>query len=64
MQGARFLGKLRKDYGSARFLRAVRAYTRDNRFEVSNNARLLEAFRAEMGNGVLKRFRSRFPSIY
>lgn len=64
VQGARFLHELRQDYGSAKFLRAIRAYTRDNRFDVSNNARLLEAFRAEMGNGVLRRFRSRFPSIY
>ena len=64
VQGARFLAKLRKDYGSARFLAAIRAYTRDNRDEVSNNARLLEAFRAQMGDGVLPRFRSRFPSSY
>ena len=64
VQGARFLDKLRRDYGSAKFMRAIRAYTRENRFDVSNNARLLEAFRAEMGNGVLLRFRSRFPSIY
>jgi hypothetical protein len=64
VQGARFLQKLRQDHGSAKFLRAIRTYTRDNRFEVSNNARLLEAFRAEMGNGVLQRFRQRFPSIY
>ena len=64
VQGARFLDKLREDYGSAKFLAAIRAYTRDNRFEISNNARLLEAFRAKMGDGVLPRFRSRFPSIY
>jgi hypothetical protein len=64
VQGARFLDKLRKDHGSDAFLRAIRAYTRANRFEVSNNARLLEAFRAEMGDGVLPRFRKRFPGIY
>ena len=64
VQGARFLDKLRKDYGSAAFQRAIRAYTRDNRFDVSNNARLLEAFRAQMGDSVLRRFRNRFPGIY
>ena len=64
IQGARFLDKLRRDYGSAKFNAAIRAYTRDNRHEISNNARLLEAFRATMGDGVLKRYRSRFPSLY
>jgi hypothetical protein len=64
VQGARFLDKLRRDYGSDKFKAAVRAYTRDNRGDVANNARLLEAFRARMGNGVLPRYRSRFPSIY
>ena len=33
VQGARFLDKLRKDYGSGRFKAAIRAYTRDNRFD-------------------------------
>ncbi len=64
VQGARFLDKLRSDYGSARFMAAIRAYTRSNRLDIANNARLLEAFRAEMGDGVLKRYRSRFPSLY
>ena len=40
------------------------AYTRDNRLKIASNVRLLEAFRAEMGDGVLKRFHKRFPSIY
>ncbi len=64
VQGARFLDNLRKDFGSQKFKAAIRTYTRDNRNDISNNARLLEALRAEMGNGVLKRYRNRFPSIY
>lgn len=64
IQGARFLDKLRKDYGADRFNAALKAYTKANRHEVANNARLLEAFRAEMGDSVLKRFHSRFPSLY
>ena len=64
VQGARFLNNLRRDYGATKFRNAIRAYTRDNRNDISNNARLLEAFRAEMGDGVLPRYRNRFPSIY
>mgnify|MGYP001819744610 CR=1 FL=1 len=64
VQGARFLNNLRKDFGSTQFKSAIRAYTKDNRNDISNNARLLEAFRAKMGNGVLPRYRNRFPSIY
>ena len=64
VQGARFLDKLRKDYGSAKFKAAIRAYTQDNRHDIANNARLLEAFRKEMGESVLPRYRNRFPSIY
>jgi hypothetical protein len=64
VQGARFLDKLRKDYGSAKFKAAIRSYTRANKHDIANNARLLEAFRARMGDGVLKRYRSRFPSLY
>lgn len=64
VQGARFLDNLRKDYGAAKFKAAVRSYTRDHRFDIASNARLLEAFRAEMGDGVLKRYHSRFPSLY
>ena len=47
-----------------KFKAAIRAYTKDNRDDIANNARLLEAFRAEMGDGVLQRYRSRFPSLY
>jgi hypothetical protein len=64
VQGAKFLDNLRRDYGNARFMAAIRAYTRDNRHDISNNARLLEALRAEMGDGVLDRFERRFPSLY
>jgi hypothetical protein len=64
IQGARFLDKLRKDYGNVRFNAAIRAYTKANRDDIANNARLLEAFRAEMGDGLLKRYHARFPSIY
>jgi hypothetical protein len=42
----------------------VRSYTADNRQDIGSNAKLLEAFRAEMGEGVRKRFHSRFPSLY
>jgi hypothetical protein len=64
VQGARFLDNLRKDYGAVKFRAAVRSYTRAQRFDIGSNARLLEAFRAEMGDGVLKRYHSRFPSLY
>ena len=64
VQGARFLDNLRRDHGKAEFMAAIRAYTKDNRHDVSNNARLLEAFRTEMGDGVLGRFERRFPSLY
>jgi hypothetical protein len=64
VQGARFLEKLRQDYGSGPFRAAVRAYTKANRNDVANNARLLEAFRAKIGDRVLKRYAKRFPSIY
>ena len=64
VQGARFLDKLSKDYGSAKFKAAVRVYTRNHVDGIGSNSRLLEAFRAEMGDGVLQRFHNRFPSIY
>jgi hypothetical protein len=64
VQGARFLEDLRRDYGDRRFRRAVRAYTQANRLGIGSNVRLLEAFRAEMGDGVLRRFHARFPSLY
>jgi hypothetical protein len=64
IQGARFLDGLRRDYGKAKFNAALRAYTRNNRYEISNNARLLAAFHKTMGDGVLKRFHKRFPSLY
>ena len=64
IQGSRFLDKLRKDFGGGKYKAAVRAYTRDHRFGLGSNTRLLEAFRAEMGKGVLRRYHSRFPSLY
>ncbi len=64
IQGARFLDNLRKDFGGARFKAAIRRYTRDHRFDIGSNARLLEALRDEMGERVLKRYHSRFPSLY
>jgi hypothetical protein len=64
IQGSRFLNNLSKDFGSARFKAAVKAYTKDNRLGIGSNARLLEAFRVEMGDVVLARFHKRFPSIY
>ncbi len=63
-QGALFLDSLRRDFGDKAFRRAVRTYTRANRFGLGSNARLLEAFRAEMGDRVLPRYRARFPSLY
>lgn len=64
VQGARFLDDLRRDFGEAPFRRAVRAYTAANRLGIGSNASLLEAFRAEMGEGVRMRFQRRFPSLY
>lgn len=64
IQGARFLDKIRRDHGKDKFMAAIRAYTRANKHEVSNNARLLEAFRARIGDSLLKRYHSRFPSLY
>jgi hypothetical protein len=64
IQGARFLERLRKDFGSAAFRAAIRAYAKANRGRVSNDTRLLEAFRATMGNAVLRRYHARFPSLY
>jgi len=64
IQGAKFLDNLRKDYGNAKFMAAIRAYTKGNRHDISNNARLLEALRAQMGDGVLARYHRRFPSLY
>ncbi len=64
IQGSRFLDKLRKDFGDARFKAAIKAYSRDNRFEIASNVRLLEAFRETMGDGVLSRYSKRFPSRY
>ena len=64
VQGARFLDKIRRDHGSKKFMAAIRTYTRANRHDVANNARLLEAFRTEIGDSLLKRYHSRFPSLY
>ncbi len=64
IQGARFLDKLARDYGGGKFKAAIKAYTADNRNDIASNTRLLEAFRAKMGDGVLKRYRARFPSVY
>jgi hypothetical protein len=64
IQGALFLDQLRKDFGSRKFKRAIRAYTRANRLGIGSNKALLEAFREEMGNSVLRRYRARFPSLY
>jgi hypothetical protein len=64
VQGARFLENLRQDFGDAPFRRAVRGYTQDNRLAIGSNSKLLEAFRAEMGEAVRRRFQSRFPSLY
>jgi hypothetical protein len=64
IQGALFLDQLRKDFGNRKFKRAIRTYTRANRLGIGSNKVLLEAFREEMGNGVLRRYRARFPSLY
>ena len=64
VQGAAFLDDLRRDFGDRRFKRAVRTYTQAYRLGIGSDVRLLEAFRAEMGDGVLKRFHARFPSLY
>jgi len=64
VQGARFLDRLRRDFGGPAFIRAVQTYSDDHRMGIGSNAKLLEAFRAEMGETVVKRFERRFPSIY
>lgn len=64
VQGARFLDGLRRDFGGAAFRRAVRAYSQDHRLGIGSNAKLLEAFRQEMGDRVLPRFERRFPSLF
>lgn len=64
IQGGRFLDSLRRDFGAVAFWRALRAYLSDHRFEVAGSARLLEALRAQLGDGVLARYRKRFPSLY
>jgi hypothetical protein len=64
VQGALFLDQLRRDFGDRPFRRAVRAYTKANHLGIGSNKRLLEAFRAEIGDKVLKRFRARFPTLY
>jgi hypothetical protein len=64
VQGARFLEDLRRDFGDRRFRRAIRSYTQANQFGIAGNMRLLEAFRAETGDSVLRRFHARFPSLY
>ena len=64
VQGARFLDKLAKDFGRGKFNRAIKTYSTDYRLGIGSNAKLLEALRAEMGDGVLARFHKRFPSLY
>ena len=64
IQGGLFLDGLRRDFGGGRFKRAIRAYARDYAFGMGGDRRLLEALRAEMGDGVLRRYRARFPSLY
>jgi hypothetical protein len=64
VQGARFLDDLRRDFGAGAFKRAIRTYTADYRLGMGGNAKLLEALRVEMGDGVLGRYRKRFPSLY
>jgi hypothetical protein len=64
VQGARFLDSLRRDFGAGNFKRAVRAYASDNRDGIGSNEKLLDAMRERMGNGVVKRFKKRFPSLY
>jgi len=64
VQGARFLDGLRRDFGSGKFRRAMRDYAADNREGIGSNQKLLEALRDRMGNGVVKRFKKRFPSLY
>ncbi len=64
VQGAGFLDGLRRDFGRAAFDRAIKTYARDHRLGVGSNVKLLEAFRAEMGDRVVKRFHRRFPSLY
>jgi aminopeptidase N len=64
IQGALFLDSLRRDFGDKPFRRAIRRYATSHALGMGSDKSLLEAFRAEMGNKVLKRYRERFPSLY
>jgi len=64
IQGSRFIDQIRQRMGDGPFWNAVRQYYADNRFGISSNETLLEALRAEAGDWVLPRYRTRFPTIY
>ena len=64
VQGALFLDGLRRDFGDDAFRRAIRQYAKHHTLGMGSDKTLLEAFRHEMGNKVLKRYRQRFPSMY
>jgi hypothetical protein len=64
IQGSRWIDDLRKDMGNERFWAVVRRYYADNLHKLSNDRRLLEAFRSEAGDWVVPRYRKRFPSLY
>ena len=64
VQGSRFIDQIRKRVGDGPFWAAVRTYYADNLFGVSDNKTLLEALREPAGSWALRRYRTRFPSLY
>ena len=64
VQGSRFIDQIRRRMGDRRFWNTIRRYYEDNRFGLSSNRRLLETLREAAGDWVLRRYRTRFPSLY
>jgi hypothetical protein len=64
VQGSRFIDQIRKRVGDGPFWAAVRQYYADNLFGVSSNKTLLEALREPAGSWALRRYKTRFPTLY
>jgi hypothetical protein len=64
IQGGAFVDWLRRRMGGTAFWGAMRAYYAANAYRLSSNRVFLEHMRAAAGDGVLPRYRARFPSLY
>ena len=64
VQGARFLDRMRRRMGDARFWDAVGEYYHTNRWRLTNTRRLLEVLRAAATYDPLPSYRERFPRYY